>query len=896
MSFTYESLLGVSSLNADVINVNQLNAIDINGTVINIASVTNTILSADSTGEIKATTISDSLNNLTYSYPTLSFTTTPTFDGLTLPLLTSSLLSTNSSGVVDATTITDSHSNLSYNSSTNTLSFNSTTPTFTNATLSGLTSSLLSTNASGNIINTGIDDGLGNLTYSSGSSPMLNFSQSPNFNNLTVNNGGTASFGGNVNMTQNGYFLTCHDSAGVIFDSQYFNGFFNTGATSSTYWKLKANAGGNDCLQIYNISNSGPVVINNSSVTVPQNVVLSGNSNNVGLQSYSYSAGGGGLMMTSDYGNLRFGSGGSTSSNWEISSTANQLCMRVYNNASSGSVDINNGHITIPAGSTISGDTYITNAGGQSYTLYFQNGTNNSYLSYQGSSVFSLYSGGTLNLSTDTSTTFYTNNGSLALTLDTSQNANFTQSINLNDKLHLLGGGTNSGIYSVNATSGSGGVAFGSTGGNLIFKGGTTASTWNFYDSGSPSMSILEVYNNSSSGPLIIGGGSLTIPNVLNMTNGTYTSTIQQSTTFNINCTTACIISASSGQAIDLNTTGAVSTLNNTLDDGHGSAIIFGDLTVDGLTTAKDDIIISEDGSTGVSNNLYFIQDATHKSQIVMGSNVLSINATDGSSGVGTIQMSAPCETNHNVLDDSTGKSTWTNDMTLTGSGGASKKLIFIQDSNYSTAINMSSNSLLIDPTVGTSSGTINLGSHTTILENGAGGGGSFFLEFVQDSTHNTQIEMENNILTVNCENGSSATGAMAITGDLALNPSGTNSHQLIFTQDSTHSTTMQMESGAGNMFIIDAKSGSSGAGTMEIEADSIGFLSSGQVYTNHNVLDDNSGNITCSSISMASVKYTGTTSGTASVGGIATVPTLAEGFIIVYVSGSPYKVPFFAN
>jgi hypothetical protein len=189
-------------------------------------------------------------------------------------------------------------------------------------------------------------------------------------------------------------------------------------------------------------------------------------------------------------------------------------------------------------GFTSVGNITINEAGssGSSYTLYFNNGTNQSYLAYQGGSVFTAFSGGTLNLSAMTSTTLYTNNGTLALTLDTSQNATFAASINVPTNINMTGSGS---LFTAQAIASAGGIRIDGSFGNFMFAGGTSGSNWAIYDSSSNL--CFRVYNSGatattsinngtleSSGSLILAtNGSTTALTLSTSQNATFTGTVK---------------------------------------------------------------------------------------------------------------------------------------------------------------------------------------------------------------------------------------------------------------------------------------------------------------------------------------------------------------------------------
>jgi hypothetical protein len=206
--------------------------------------------------------------------------------------------------------------------------------------------------------------------------------------------------------------------------------------------------------------------------------------------------------------------------NEETEGSANTLA---YFNSSSDLAP--NTNVTVDNAGNITANSNITlgATGGASYTLSFNNGTNSSYIDYQGGSVFTLYSAGVLNLSADTNMTFYTNNGSLALTLDTSQNATFTGNVNIPKNLNITTSTSTQGIFTSAATSSSGGIMIDGVYGNFQFKGGSTSSNWGMYDSGENV--AFRVYNNGATAALAVNNGTLeSTGSLILATNGSTTA------------------------------------------------------------------------------------------------------------------------------------------------------------------------------------------------------------------------------------------------------------------------------------------------------------------------------------------------------------------------------------
>jgi hypothetical protein len=212
--------------------------------------------------------------------------------------------------------------------------------------------------------------------------------------------------------------------------------------------------------------------------------------------------------------------------NEETEGSANTLA---YFNSSSDLAP--NTNVTVDSAGNITANSNITlgATGGASYTLSFNNGTNSSYIDYQGGSVFSMYSAGVLNLSADTNMTFYTNNGSLALTLDTSQNATFTGVVKLINN--------NSLILGSNATSGSGlqpYISIMENTGNYITMGPNYASGNNLIASVS---STLPFQINSGTSLIFGTNGSTTALTLDTSQNATFVGNINAP--LNINLTTS---------------------------------------------------------------------------------------------------------------------------------------------------------------------------------------------------------------------------------------------------------------------------------------------------------------------------------------------------------------------
>lgn len=283
-------------------------------------------------------------------------------------------------------------------------------------------------------------------------------------------------------------------------------------------------------------------------------------------------------------------------------------------------------------GFTSVGNITINESGssGASYTLYFNNGTNQSYLAYQGGSVFTAFSGGVLNLSATTSTTFYTNNGTLALTLDTGQAATFHNNLFCPDNIYLTANNAGAGLYSAQAQSNSGGVFFDSATGDLRFAGGSTSSAWGIFDSSSNL--IFRVFSSGAAATLSINNGTFESSGSLVLaTNGSTTAltlNTSQNATFANLINVPTNINMTSGSS----TNGLYSSNATANNGGLYLDALNGNLSFKGGTSSNTWNVF---GSTG--NQLFYIFNvgsSTNSIGVSAGNLVLQSNQA--------IQLTAP--------------------------------------------------------------------------------------------------------------------------------------------------------------------------------------------------------------------------------------------------------------